>query len=504
MTISDRLALIIAILAVFITAWIAIIIFEELPHLEDEYAYIWQAQAIAAGQLTIPSPPEPKNFLVPFVVDHEGQRFSKYPLGWSALLSLGERINLRTWINPLLAGLGAWLIYRLGQKTFGDIVGLLAAGLTLTSPFFLMNSSVLLSHPWGLVLSAAFVLFWLDIRDEKNQLPGWLPPLGAGITLGALILSRPFTALGLAIPFGIHGIILIIRGDDSTRKKVLVTGIIVLLIGSLHFLWQLALTGDPLHNPYTLWWDYDKLGFGPGYGVTEQGNNLTLSWHQTKFSLNAGYSDLFGWGKISWIFLPFGLWAGRKKKKVWLVMSIFPTLVVIYTAYWTGSWLFGPRYYYEALPGLAILTAAGIAYLAGWPTTLDEGNLQRLGWQKVRPLVITGFVALLIAANVIYYIPGRIGTMNGLFGTTAAQLAPFLTTEAQDLTPALVVVHANNWRDYGVLLELSDPFLETPFIFAYSRGAKADAAAAAHFPARTVWHYYPDDPYRFYTAPRKK
>jgi len=503
MTISDRLALIIAFLAVFLTAWIAVVIFEDLPHLEDEYAYIWQAQAIAAGHLTIPSPPEPKNFLVPFVVDFEGQRFSKYPLGWPVLLSLGERINLRTWINPLLAGLGVWLIYRLGKKIFSDIVGLLAAGLTLTSPFFLMNSGVLLSHPLGLVLSAAFTLFWLDMIDQQSLMPGWLPPLSAGLTLGALILSRPLTALGLAIPFGIHGIILIIRGDDVIRKKVLTVGFIVLLIGSLHFLWQFALTGDPWRNPYTLWWAYDRLGFGPGYGVTEQGNNLSLSWQQTKFSLKAGYSDLFGWGKFSWLFLPLGLWAGRKNKKVWLLMSIFPTLVAIYTAYWIGSWLFGPRYYYEALPVLTILTAAGITYFAGWPLTHAKGYLKRVGWQQVRPLIVTGLVALLIAANLIFYIPGRIGRMNGLFGTTAAQLAPFLTTDAQDLTPALVVVHAKNWRDYGVLLELSDPFLETPFIFIYSRGAKVDAAAAAHFPARSVWHYYPDDPFRFYTAPRR-
>lgn len=503
MTISDRLALTIAILAVFITAWIAIVIFEELPHLEDEYAYIWSAQTISAGHLMIPSPPEPKNFLVPFVVDHQGQRFSKYPLGWPALLSLGERFDLRTWINPLLAGLGIWLIYRLAQKVFGDLVGLLAAGLTLTSPFFLMNSSVLLSHPWGLVLSAAFTLFWLDVVDQPKVIPGWLPPLGAGLTLGALILSRPLTALGLGIPFGIHGLFLIIRGDHAVRVKIFTTGFIVLFVGSLHFLWQYALTGNPWCNPYTLWWPYDRLGFGPGYGVTEQGHSFSLAWQQAKRSLNAGYSDLFGWGKFSWLFLPFGMWAGRKRKKSWLIITIFPTLVTIYAAYWVGSWLFGPRYYYETLPVLVILSAAGIAYLAGWKGFHTKSSIQPKELHAARPIFVAGLVALLIGANLIYYIPGRIGSMKGLFGTTGAQLTPFLSADAQNLTPALVVVHAENWRDYSVLLELSDPLLESPFIFTYSRGVKEDAAGAAHFPDRNVWHYYPDDPFRFYTAPRQ-
>ncbi len=502
MRLPSRLALLLAILAVLITAWIAAVVFEELPHLEDEYAYVWQAQAIAAGQLTVPSPPEPKSFLVPFVVDHEGQRFGKYPLGWPILLAFGERFNLRMWINPLLAGLGVWLIYRLGQKIFSDVVGLLAAGLTLSAPFFLMNSGILLSHPWGLVLSTAFALFWLDMIDESSPIPGWLSTLSAGLTLGVLILSRPLTALGVAIPFGIHGIILLVRGDNQIRKKLVATGLTVLMLGSLHFVWQFVLTGDPLRNPYTLWWSYDKLGFGPGYGVTEQGHSLSLAWNHTKFSINAGVSDLFGWGKISWIFLPFGLWAAHKSKRAWVVSAVFPTLIVIYAAYWVGAWLFGPRYYYESLPGIVLLTAAGIAYLAGWPLTPGELYQRRWGRERFRPLVVTGLVTLLIAANMIFYVPQRLGSMRGLFGINTSQLAPFMTDSAQALTPALVIVHTDHWREYAVLLDLSDPFLETPFIFVFSRGAEADANAAGHYPERGVWHYYPDDPNRFYAGIR--
>ncbi len=91
-------------------------VFEGMAHLEDEMAYLWQAQVIAQGQLTVPSPPNPKSFLFPFVVDYNGQRFGKYPLGWPVVLAIGERLNLRHWVNPLLAGLGVWLTYLLGRK----------------------------------------------------------------------------------------------------------------------------------------------------------------------------------------------------------------------------------------------------------------------------------------------------------------------------------------------------------------------------------------------------
>ena len=181
---ADRIALILSLVAILVTFMIADRVYENISHIEDEIAYVWQAQTIAQGHLTLPSPPNPKNFLVPFVVDHNGQRFGKYPLGWPVLLAIGIRLGIRQLVNPLLAGLGVWLTYRLGKKVFGETVGLLAAGLTLTSPFFLMNSGTLLSHPFGLVLSAAFALAWIDsFGDNADQTifclstgnPIWLP-----------------------------------------------------------------------------------------------------------------------------------------------------------------------------------------------------------------------------------------------------------------------------------------------------------------------------------------
>jgi 4-amino-4-deoxy-L-arabinose transferase-like glycosyltransferase len=261
-SISDRIAILFSLLAVLASVIVAERVYENIPHLEDEMAYVWQAQAIARGQLTVPSPPEPKSFLVPFVVDYQGQRFGKYPLGWPVLLSFGVSTGLRFLVNPLLAGLGIWLTYRLGKQVFGETAGLLAAGLTLTSPFFLMVSGSLLSHPFGLVLSTVFALAWLDGFANPTRIVRWMPILTAAASLGLLILTRPFTAIAIALPFCIHGFFLFIRGDRRIRIRLAGFGIIVLGLAAIHFLWQYAVTGDPLLNPYTLWWSYDKVGFG--------------------------------------------------------------------------------------------------------------------------------------------------------------------------------------------------------------------------------------------------
>lgn len=496
MTRSDRFAVLLSLLAVLVCYLVTERVFEGIAHIEDEMAYVWQARAIAGGHMMLPSPPEPKSFLVPFVIDYNGQRFGKYPLGWPVVLAFGELIGVRSLINPILAGLGVWLTYRLGKRSISETVGLIGAGLTLTSPFFLMNSGSLLSHPFGLVLSTAFVLFWLDaftLSDTRNR---WLPTLAASAALGALILTRPLTAVAVCLPFGFHGLYLLIRGGGNTRTRLLVFVLIVLLLGSLHFSWQYALTGDALLNPYTLWWEYDKVGFGPGYGHKESGHTLHQAWVNTRFSLKITGQDLFGWGTISWIFLPFGLWAIRRNLSAWLLASVFPSLVVVYLAYWIGSSLFGPRYFYEGLFSLTLISAAGVAQLAGWPCKSGAPFVQFDGWRRIRPLAVTAILAFLVSVNLIFYTPPRLRMMYGLYGLQRSDLAPFLTPSAQKITPALIIVHpAEKWSEYGSFLELEDPYLSTPFIFIYSRGPKSNAIISAHFPEREVYHYFTDKPF---------
>lgn len=501
---TDRIALVLSLISILVAYYVTEKYFEGIPHLEDEIAYVWQAKAIAGGRLTVESPPEAKSFLVPFVVDYNSQRFGKYPLGWPALLAIGVKLGIRPWINPLMAGLGVWLTYRLGKKLMGEAVGLLAVVLTLTSPFFLLNSGSLLSHPFGLVLSTAFALAWIDDFSEKRGNRRWLLTIIAGMTLGVLALTRPFTAVAVGFPFLLYGLYLLVCGDNKTRLHILAAGAIALGVGGLNFLWQYAVTGDPFLNPYTLWWPYDSIGFGPGHGRVEGGHNMRLAIINTRFSLQVGAKDLFGWLSYSWIFLPVGLLAvlWRRIWKALPVIALFPSLVIFYLAYWVGSWLFGPRYYYEGLISLTILTAAGIAWLAGWPTLPGEVWRRYHGWKRARPLLVFALTMFLLVSSLYFYTPQRLAIMHGLYGMERADLEPFQTPQARELAPALIIVHPQVWMDYGVLLELQTPFLDTPFIFVFNRGDQSNAVLARAFPERRIFHYYPDESYIFYTQPK--
>jgi 4-amino-4-deoxy-L-arabinose transferase-like glycosyltransferase len=508
---ADLFALLLAVAGFFASAWVTQRVFEAIPHIEDEVAYVWQAKALVEWHLAIPSPPNVRSFLVPFVDDYQGERFGKYPPGWPALLSLAIRLDIRPWINPLLAGLAVWLTYLLGKKIFSQLVGLLAAGLTATSPFFLMNSGSLLSHTFGLVLSASLALGWLSAfwksgREATAMLhPSnrslWVYTILAAMALGVLILTRPFTALAVAFPFGIHGVYLLIRSDSHTRLRLAVFGLIVALFVGLYFMWQYELTGNALLNPYTLWWPYDRVGFGPGHGREPSGHTLSLAWINTRNSLEAGNFDLFGWAGYSWVFLPFGLWAARRNSKGWLIGSVAVSLVFFYSAYWIGAILFGPRYYYEGLFSATLFSAVGIAWLAGWPVRLAETYRRYTGWPKLRPLLVTFVVGVLVGINLTLYLPNRLDGLFGLYGIEKADQQPFLTAQARSFTPALVIVHTPRWMEYGALLDLENPELTSPFIFAWSMSPSTDAMLGNDFPDRSVYHYYPEQPFQLYMEP---
>lgn len=492
MPLSARLALVLSSLAILFSAVVSDRVFENIPHIEDEMAYVWQAKAITQGEIKLPSPPHTQIFLVPFVVDDHGWRFGKYPLGWPVILAIGQAVGLRGLVNPLLAGFAVWLTYLLGKRIFGETTGLLAAALTVISPFFLMISGSLLSHPLGLVLSEAFALVWLDGFGNKDARRRWLPTLTCALIMGALIQTRPFTAVAVAFPFVIYSLYLIVRGNRQTRIHLFVLGGAILFLSLLYFLWRYSLTGNALVDPYTLWWPYDKVGFGPGYGNMPGGHSLYLALTNARVSLDSGWKDFFGWWVLSWIFLPFGLWASRRNPHALLVGSVMVSLVLFYMAYWIGSSLFGPRYYYEGLYSLTLFSAAGILYLAGRLSKEQHGFSTRLA--RARPWLVAALLVGLVGYNLVFYLPDRLGGMVGLYDIRRSALQPFLTPQAQALAPALISVHPKVWTAYGALLDLENPWLTSPFIFAFVTNEQEEKDILGDFPGRAMYDYYPQNP----------
>lgn len=492
-TLAHLLAACLALLALAASLRIASQVYEGLPHIEDEFANLWQAEVMAQGRLTLPSPAEPRYFVVPFVVDHQGLRFGKYPPGWPAALSLGIRLGDPALVNGLLAALCVWLTYRLGSRLGGRSVGVLSALLLATAPMLLMLSGSLMSHLLSLFLGLVFSLAWLQLfvpgpgEADPGHVPRGLIGLTAGFAFGLLLATRPLTALAIAIPFALHGLWLMVRGPRSVRLELGAVAGVGLALSALLPLWQAAVTGNPWTNPYTLWWAYDRLGFGPGHGPQPGGHSLHWAIINTRFSLWTMQHDLFGWPSLSWLMIPAGMWALRRQLGLWLCLAILPSLVLAYAAYWVGAWLFGPRYYAEALPGLAVASAAGFVWLG------RLADRQAGGWVRARRLGVSVALIVLLAVNLGGYLPTRLSSLRGLYGIRTSDQQAFLQTP--DRAGKLILVNPiYHWSEAMELMLLAPPFAASDFRVAWDRDPQAEARLRRAYPAWQVVHFYPDQP----------
>jgi 4-amino-4-deoxy-L-arabinose transferase-like glycosyltransferase len=271
-------------------------VFERLPHLEDELAYLFQAKVFARGDLVAHTETPANAFWQPFVIDyHTGARFSKYPPGWSALLAFGVMGGQPWLVNALFAALTVALTYRLGRDVFGRDAGLIAAALTAFSPMALLLNGTLMNHTAALFFTTLFLYaYWRLTRGRRALL--WAAAAGAG--LGMALIIRPLSALGVAAPFILWSLLRLAlerRHLWRTFKPLLALSVVTLLISAAIPLFNYAATGDPLRNLYTLvpGWNYDRVGFGEGFG--RNGHTLEKGVLHARYDLSLTAADLFGW-----------------------------------------------------------------------------------------------------------------------------------------------------------------------------------------------------------------
>ncbi len=399
---------IVILLAFFAFAMSAILsrtVFERLPHLEDEVAYLYQARIFAQGDVIIESPDPRRAFWQPFIVDRDGNRFSKYTPGWSAQLALGLLMGEAWVINAFFAMLTVAVTYRFAREIFNAETGLIAAALVAFSPMALLLNATLMAHSAALFWTTLFMYaYWRLERGRRALLWGLI----GGLALGMLIASRPLTGLAVALPLVVWSGIRLVRAiaakirtevkglrteegietlGESTRvssetgeanrnptlnmhsslspftsvlspslrpqsffavlRPLIALGLLAVILGASVPLYNRAAVGDPFSDLYRLVWDYDRVGFGQGYG--RNGHTLQKAFNHGRFDLSLTAADLFGWqvgtitdaeGEVyadvvtqlttegdywlrfglSWLLIPFGLIIAYRRRSVWVAL----------------------------------------------------------------------------------------------------------------------------------------------------------------------------------------
>jgi 4-amino-4-deoxy-L-arabinose transferase-like glycosyltransferase len=348
-------ALALALLSFALAAFISRAVFERLPHLEDEVAYLFQAQVYARGELTIAVPVPRDPFWRPFVVNNQpsGQWFSKYTPGWSAWLALGIILQTPWFINASFAMLTVVLTYQLGREIFNRDVGLIAAALLTFSPIALLLSGTLMGHTSALFFVTLFLYAHWRLSRPRPLRRQVLWGLLAGFALGMLVVNRPLTGIAISLPLILwSGIRLVLRLLSSPRAAwralmpLLGLSVVTVIIALAIPIYNNAAVGDPTQNLYTLVWDYDQVGFGECCG--RSGHTIRKGVQFMRYDLSLLAADLFGWqvepvtplmqqyltGRPPEGITPDAYWLGFG----WSWLLILPGIIIGYRGKW-WAWL---------------------------------------------------------------------------------------------------------------------------------------------------------------------
>jgi hypothetical protein len=513
-----------------LTVLIAEHILDAMPHTVESISYLFQANVLMEGGRWAAAPFAPDFFEQAYVAaTPDGRWFGVLPPGQSILLAAGLWAGAPWLVSPIASSLAVGLTVVLGRATHGALVGVLAGLLMLFSPFVLMLSGDMLAHPAGLALTVMMML-GVVVALRKPATLGWLL---AGLAMGGLVLTRPLAAVGIGVPLTL---LMVLTTRAAPPRSMLTQALIFVVAAApgviLAGWFNAGLTGSAFLPPLSLWSDLDRIGFGLTVG-TRGGHDLSTalgnSWANTAVLLR----HLFGWPSYLTLALacvPFVLGSNNRWDRMLLICAV--GLGVAHWLYWSDGIIYGPRYAFEAVAALALLTARGATLLAradgsipaereafkgvplseagpngpaageasrglsgsGLPTSGQVGGSRPERQQEAgtdrggltsAPLV-AGLVAALFAVNVVGYLPDLVLSYRDYNDVSPA--ARKVVQEA-GLEKAVVFVKSDwpDWQSYGELFLENSPLLDGRVIYVRDLGDAENWRIMARYPDWRWW-----------------
>jgi hypothetical protein len=490
----DTLALLVAGASFAATLTVALVQFHGEPHILDASAYYFQAKIFASGRLSAAPPDDLAAFQGPFMLAGAGRWFAQYAPGTSALLALGMLAGAPWIIEPLLGTLALWGVYRLGKLLYNAPTGLLALVLGALSGFYIYIAATYLSHAVALFFAVYCLLFFA--RFDKF---GRNVDLALAVTCAcALFLTRELS--GLVIGGATAAFVLVtnrraLMGEwRRWLSGALLATLALVVTINVYILYNALQTGDPLTAPRAVFNPADRYGFGEGIGFYGQ-HTLAAGMVVLDQLLTSLLTTLYGWPFYLTLALLPCAYLMRRRVTRWDVFfgAMIVLLLALQVGYFYHGIYLGPRYLYEALPFLLLLTARGATGLAA-----ASGLAARWAWAAIHlaltkrtatvagRLAVAGMLIALIACNTLYYLPRQVTLRANYSGLPIWEPVDVGAIYAFQQPRALVVTDDRAIYSY-VLFPLNDPNLTDQTIYAFAATSDDRAALQAEFPERTIY-----------------
>ncbi|MFI5272773.1 MAG: glycosyltransferase family 39 protein [Ktedonobacterales bacterium] len=489
--------------SLFVTSWIARVQFAGAPHIYDASAYLFMAKVYAAGHLWATHPPAADRFPGPFMGTAAGKWFAQYVPGTSAVLALGLKLGAVWLVEPVLGTLALLGIGLIAARLFDRRTATVAVLLGALSPFYSYLAASYLSHTvalfflvWG---------FWALLRFVQGG-AGWNLPLATAL-FGAAEMTRELVPL-LFAAIVVVGVVAISWRDQNAALRdprrwgaplfAAVVVVFIFVLAGREF--NAALTGDPALTPRGLLNPSDHVGFGPGIGFygqhTPAAGFVTLDELLTSLAI-----DLYGWPfylALAPLLVPFVL--RRARPADWLLLAGASIISAAFIGLFYHGIYLGPRYLYETLPFLLILTARGLLMLgtlgaetaaaaARWSSRLGLAGAPPDATKHAAParsLAAPLLALALVACGLVYYWPRQLALHTNFTALPATDVVNLTRVYTPPFHHAIIVT--GDYQLYGyTLFALNDPQFQDDVLYAYGSDVADYAELHQAFPGRALY-----------------
>jgi hypothetical protein len=360
-----------------------------------------------------------------------------------------------------------------------------------------MTGSDFMSHYAAAFYLSAAVLFF--VRPTRRPGLSWFI---SGIFLGLLFNTRPLTTAGVLVPFGFLGVYDLWKVEDRRalfqRQVALVVGFGLLL--ALYFLYNRALTGSFTTSPNDLIGNIngDNVGFFGQHSLVAGLLNVESNMALLVLVLN-GWPLAIG---LLFVLLPFVL--GTRNRWDYFFLAEAVCIGLVWTAFYGVFFMYGPRYWYEMVPFLMLLSAHGAVCLVNFVGDAASWLKERLKLahrieaRATATVAVSTLVVSLLAYSVhgwmlgeheawphIEYVPTKVSELKDFNSVNPGLLDE---VERQELHDALVLVKpCAPWWCYGSVFWKNSPDLDSDIVYARDLGPEKNAALIADFPDRSVY-----------------
>ncbi len=426
------------------------LVFSRLPTLVDGMATLLHGRILAGGTLALPLPGPAAAWVIPNTLVTPLGWVSQYPPLHPLLLALGFLVSAPWLVGPLCLGVTVAFGFLITGRLFPEAPGVSRFGgaLLAASPFLVFLSGGYLSHVPAAAAGAFTLWATLKARDA-----GWGWAVAAGLGSGAMVATRPWTGLVVAVAFPAF-----LWAAEGWRKRgwgwtaVRFGGAV---IGGLPMAAGLALHNARLFgSPLTL-------GFSLAYGPPHD-----LGFHRDPWGNLYGPVEALGYSAANLLTLgvylletalpalalvgAFLLLARRLPRGTGVLLgwALLPALANVF--YWHHGFHLGPRMLYEGAPAWVLLTALAAVQLSRREAPGNGGSAPGEGRQgqprsvlaRLHPRdVLLG--ALLLS---LLGIPILVSLRASSYAWTEETLVRIRAPEVPGTEPALVFVHGS-WEE---------------------------------------------------------